>query len=192
MKTAVLISVKPEWCEKIVSGEKTIEIRKTRPKIQPPFKCYIYCTMDGAGQNPKRYIWKKDRTGRLREIYWNGKVVGEFVCEEIDKIRKVGFTENDTRLCRVGEDLQCNSLDYEYVNNRCCLSVSKLEEYAKKGTVYGWHISGLKVYDEPKKLNEITRINKNRKPTPLKTEKPPQSWCYVVDTLEASGRASTS
>lgn len=41
---AVLISIRPKWCEKIISGEKTIEVRKTRPKMDTPFKCYIYCT----------------------------------------------------------------------------------------------------------------------------------------------------
>ena len=41
---AVLISIRPKWCEKIISGEKTIEVRKTRPKLATPFKCHIYCT----------------------------------------------------------------------------------------------------------------------------------------------------
>ena len=41
---AVLISIQPKWVEKIANGEKTIEVRKTRPNLQTPFKCYIYCT----------------------------------------------------------------------------------------------------------------------------------------------------
>lgn len=41
----VLISINPKWCEKIVSGEKTIEVRKSSPK-KVPFKCYIYCTKE--------------------------------------------------------------------------------------------------------------------------------------------------
>ena len=55
---AVLISIRSKWCQKIISGEKTIEVRKTRPKINPPFRCYIY------------------QTGK-------GGVIGEFVCDEI-------------------------------------------------------------------------------------------------------------
>ena len=47
MSKAVLISIRPQWCEKIASGEKTIEVRKTRPKLKTPFKCYIYCTLQG-------------------------------------------------------------------------------------------------------------------------------------------------
>ena len=63
---AVMISIKPEWVEKILSGEKTYEIRKTAPTIKPPFKCYIY------------------KSG-------TGKVVAEFTCKEIDRFCKVGF-----------------------------------------------------------------------------------------------------
>ena len=44
MSKAVMISIRPKWCEKIARGEKTIEVRKTRPKLETPFKCYIYCT----------------------------------------------------------------------------------------------------------------------------------------------------
>lgn len=46
MSKAVLLSIRPKWCEKIVNGEKTIEVRKARPKMKTPFKCYIYCTRD--------------------------------------------------------------------------------------------------------------------------------------------------
>lgn len=45
MSKAVFISIRPKWCERIVSGMKTIEVRKTRPKMNTPFKCYIYCPL---------------------------------------------------------------------------------------------------------------------------------------------------
>ena len=41
---SVLISIQPKWVEKIASGQKTIDVRKSRPKLETPFKCYIYCT----------------------------------------------------------------------------------------------------------------------------------------------------
>lgn len=40
---SVLISIRPQWCEKIASGKKTIEVRKSAPK-EVPFKAYIYET----------------------------------------------------------------------------------------------------------------------------------------------------
>ena len=37
MSKAVMLSIRPKWVEKIASGEKTIEVRKTRPKLETPF-----------------------------------------------------------------------------------------------------------------------------------------------------------
>ena len=66
----VLISIQPKWCELIASGIKTVEVRKTKPKIETPFKCYIYCT--------KQFYRKGD--GYFQGKYC-GKVIGEFVCD---------------------------------------------------------------------------------------------------------------
>ena len=67
MSKAVMISIRPKWCEKIARGEKTIEVRKTRPKkLKNPFKCYIYCTQ-GIDARRLRGSW--------------GKVIGEFTCD---------------------------------------------------------------------------------------------------------------
>lgn len=65
---SVLISIRPEWVEKIVNGEKTIEVRKTAPK-EVPFKAYIYMTK-------------------------NGKVIGEFICDKVERF-SVGSLRSD-------------------------------------------------------------------------------------------------
>lgn len=72
---SVLISIQPKWCELIANGKKTIEIRKTMPKIETPFKCYIYCT--------KKFYKKGD--GYFQGKYC-GKVIGEFVCDKIQNL----------------------------------------------------------------------------------------------------------
>ncbi|MGN0539812.1 MAG: ASCH domain-containing protein [Candidatus Fimenecus sp.] len=46
MSKAVLMSIQPRWCELIANGKKTLEVRKTKPKLSTPFKVYIYCTND--------------------------------------------------------------------------------------------------------------------------------------------------
>lgn len=79
MAKAVLISIRPEWVEKIVGGEKTIEVRKTRPKLETPFKCYIYETQ---GKSDTPWI---DEDGHMI-FRGRGKVVAEFTCTGIDKI----------------------------------------------------------------------------------------------------------
>ena len=51
---AVLISINPLWCELIGNGEKTVEVRKNRPKLKTPFKVFIYCT---KAKTDGEYLW---------------------------------------------------------------------------------------------------------------------------------------
>ena len=90
---AVLISIQPKWCELIASGKKTIEVRKTAPKFDKPFKVYIYETKDkkydGIGVH-----WENGRDF----IHNGGKVIGEFICDDLLAI------ENLKSSFRVKED----------------------------------------------------------------------------------------
>ena len=50
---AVLMSMKPEWWEKILAGEKTLEIRKTHPqneRLEWPVTVLVYVSGTGAVQ----------------------------------------------------------------------------------------------------------------------------------------------
>lgn len=67
MSKSVMLSVRPERCEKICCGEKTIEVRKTRPKLQTPFKCYIYCTVEMAGYDA---LWVLDAQQEKNTRLW--------------------------------------------------------------------------------------------------------------------------
>ena len=162
MSKAVLISIRPEWCEKIMSGQKTIEARKTRPKMNPPFKCYIY------------------KCG-------NGKVIGEFLCDEIININGAGRIPSD-------------------IARPTCLEPAELHQYLGAAVGYGWHISNLKIYDTPRELSEFWRgcpeyselstncwicenvcgdgdetdCNTNGR---LYLRRPPQSWRYVEEEI---------
>ena len=60
MSKAVLISIRPTWCELIANGEKTIEVRKTRPKLDTPFKCYIYCTKDPGNKGSATHFFESE------------------------------------------------------------------------------------------------------------------------------------
>lgn len=199
---AVLISIRPKWVEKIVSGEKTLEVRKTRPKLETPFKCYIYCTntrpflvwgdvfrgdwcteftrLSGYGRAEADSIWD----------VFNGHVAGEFVCDRIDTINPVD------------ESYGIYDADDNFVAQTRLVD-GALWDYGKGVTLYGWHISKLEIYDTPKPLSEFCF------PPELYCEKglcgtcpydqspneygeysfdcewkkpvtcPPQSWCYV-------------
>lgn len=191
MSKAVLISIKPEWFEKIASGEKTIEVRKTRPKLPTPFKCYIYCT---SGYLPCKspigmgYRWCESRT-----------VIGEFTCDAITRVNICGFWDDDGR-------------QLENQIKETCLTPAEVNDYLGTKAGYGWHISDLRIYDTPRDLGEFSpvciykaddgtcptrrvacsfqRFDYNQDGTinivecGRVIERPPQSWCYVEEVAE--------
>lgn len=178
MKSA-LISIQPKWCELIASGKKMVEVRKNFPNLKPPFKVYIYETL-----GKKRYYSQPDP---IPYYEGKGKVIGEFVCNNI-------FTyEPDHSFTPKGA---VNSLRL-----LSCLSASEIWDYSGKGkaTLYGWSISDLVIYDDPKELSEFYKECAGLDNTGMCYEcenavgeecdcavngqlhltRPPQSWCYV-------------
>ena len=187
---AVLMSIQPKWCEKIIAGEKTVEVRKTVPGLKTPFKCYIYCTKDElltkSHCDGKIYVASKKFKTALKKagnITLSGKVIGEFVCDRVNHLN--GYWLN-------GED---------NLKETTCLDDAEIMDYIKyiDKTFSLWHISELKIYDKPKKLKKF------RKPCPYgdlpcwscpscdkdendniiqcfnTVSRPPQSWCYVEE-----------
>lgn len=179
MSKAVLISIRPKWCEKIVNGEKTIEVRKTCPRLNTPFRVYIYCTLP---KYPHEDFIATDYP--KPQFYGGGKVIGEFMCDEIARVNISGFWDEG------GRQLENRIAD-------TCLMPMALCEYAGERVCYGWHISGLKVYDEPKELDAFRRAcahdwycdscamhwenNGTCSNESLRLKRPPQSWCYVQE-----------
>lgn len=175
MSKAVMISIRPKWCEKIARGEKTIEVRKTRPqKLKTPFKCYIYRTK-GTVPHIINDKWVQMEVG--------GTVIGEFTCDRID------------RLTPANEPYGIYDIDDDYVL-QTCLENGALWDYGHGTPLYGWHISDLKIYDKPKELIEFHTWKKCKSCSksgyestaciydencmiPAAITKAPQSWCYV-------------
>lgn len=142
MNKAVLISIQPKWCELIASGRKTIEVRKTKPKIPTPFKCYIYQT---------KRTWIYNVYSQIAD--WQRKVIGEFVCDEIHSILQVGNMNSRQYDYRAvtGDDTLLNDDVFDFA----CISKKDVNTYLKGQKGYGWHISDLKIYDKPKELGEF-------------------------------------
>ena len=188
---SVLISIQPQWCELIASGKKTVEVRKTRPKIETPFKVYIYETKES-----KRRFLDHRFNSEINGISHHtemGKVIGEFVCDEINRIAHCGTCRNDIRLKIVDKNLNYKELSDNYLS-KCKLSYYELDEYSTGSDVYGWNISNLVIYDKPKELSEFKKINREcwyadlgiaKRDCPecqnkgCFVQRPPQSWCYV-------------
>ena len=171
---SVLISTRPKLVEKIASGEKTIEVQKTAPQ-EVPFKCYIYET---KGQ----YV-KFTHGAHTKYGYGRGKVIGEFICNSVDEYHYDycdGVDIDDDTILET-------AIDREDINI-----------YAKGKTLYGWHISDLKIYNNPRELSEFFKpcdrfldcctcrrlVHNKYMSCYNKITRPPLSWCYVEDLGE--------
>lgn len=134
---SIMFSFKPNYIKKIFNAEKKIDIRKIKPNIETPFKCYTYCTKN-KGLND--ILETNYSIGSIKD-YSNGKIVGEFICDDIycyntkatDKcayIRKAsGFTDDEFK---------------EYIND------------CKR--FYVLTISDVIMYNEVKDLNDFRRV----------------------------------
>ena len=176
---SVLISIRPQWCEKIANGDKTIEVRKSRPKLETPFKCYIYCTA------PKKFYKISEHMatsseylhlcngkvtmsdgfeffGRADYKVLNRKVIGEFVCDDIYQY-STGSIDGQT-------------ISREEMQSQSCLTYNELFKYETSAEpkenciylmgLYGWHISALQIYEKPINISDFG------------LKRAPQSWCY--------------
>ena len=200
---SVLISIKPKWCELIALGKKTVEIRKTKPKLKTPFKCYIYCALPPKEELfthgcIREYAHELIRLQDGRIVYDYGmrlccddedrpyskdnflcrKVIGEFVCDEIDVYTKAFFDEQEER----------DTYDIARLIYRSRIKYSDLCAYVGSKDFYAWHISDLVIYDKPRELSQfekprdyIYQSYKRRNSFFKGITRPPQSWCYVEE-----------
>lgn len=189
---SVLISTRPKWVEKICHKigedetgkaiyEKRIEVRKSAPK-EVPFKAYIY-EMQG------QYI-KFIHGAHTKYGYGCGKVIGEFVCDKVEKLE---------------EHIEQGGLYYilsDTFNEQAQLDNWELHDYGKGKTLYGWHISDLKIYDKPRELSEFrksgfmteeewlfnlypnTHCHYEAWAKKFEITRPPQSWMYIEGLRE--------
>lgn len=167
---AVIKSLSPRICEKVVKGDCTILVSKTAPKCKEPFKCYIYATKakkwfrSGIIITSNELLWLSSGKIKMCDGFelWagedhqcvNGKVIGEFIC---DKIIEWQYDKGYQYYVEYPDDctsyfpyLKCHS---EATGLKC----SEIEELGKGKPLYGWHISDLKIYDKPKELRKFRK-----------------------------------
>lgn len=206
---SVLISIQPKWCELIANGKKTVEVRKTKPKLETPFKVYIYCT---KGQHEA--LWKyggqyyyDTQFPNERPNKANGKVIGEFVC---DRIYEIGYDY----FYPCGYEVSKGEISRKELYEKSCLSFNQMDDYLNMELGYAWHISNLVIYDEPRELSEfvvegdclngdckkckwfdggnnynveadcLLPYDFHFKKTVKPLFRPPQSWCYVESEVD--------
>ncbi len=97
MEKAVMLNLSSRECESIAISPiiTTGLLRNSKPNIPTPFKVFVHCSKGGLHifGNDKVYVTDSlkilgpngskdaERTSGLR--LWNGRVIGEFVCNEI-------------------------------------------------------------------------------------------------------------
>ena len=187
MAKSVLLSIRPKWVDKIAKERKTVEIRKSHPSLDVPFKCYIYCT-----KNSGRLI-KGDISTTVDYIAQNGgKVVGEFLCDKIETLIQVGYTGIPGSLGYKIRSPQWEMKDPERLFEAACLNEKEVNDYLNGHIGYGWHISKILIYDKPRELDEFYQPFRNCQDKYCEEEgcdccshgrirRPPQSWCYVEE-----------
>lgn len=118
---AVLLSIKKQWLEKILSGEKTIEVRKTMPwEISYPFVVFCYETKADGGA---------------------GKVTAAFVCRDIDTLDCL------RELPAYAIGTKVTEKTAQFVKDSC-LTANELIAYGNKsGTLYCWNVSDVQSMD---------------------------------------------
>lgn len=210
MKT-ILMSIHPQWCEKIFKGEKTIEICKTCP--EPPFKVAVYCpkgsqylALVSGGGTAQLFVCCNWKTAiPFGGEIGNGKVIGEFIVNE------VGIIPPCTEHGGIHYPLLSRPELGELLT-RACLTNDELYLYGvkKKDGCYGanskvvplsaLHITAPKLYDKPKELyefnkplncgkcrqngfNDMNEICVDCSANSMVT-RAPQSWQYIQDPTE--------
>lgn len=185
---AIMISIKPKWCAKIMNGEKTIEVRKNKALATAIQKLinkngyaeiYVYCSKDR--KHKLEYCDTNDGCWCANDggDYYNGKVAFKFRCYKGEEISwQIGVYELEQQ--RFSDFL-----------DECCLGFCELKNYLNKKNGYAIHISNLEIFDKPKELSEFKipcdfkcpklgccYCHKNTKLT-----KAPQNFCYVEVSL---------
>lgn len=153
MSKNILISIKPQYCNMIFAGEKTLEIRKNKPLCGFPVRVFVYCS-EANTKDPNKVL-ETHSNGKIYRC--NGKVMGEFVCD--------GVVRNNPSIKGEKRDFS-NLAD-------ACLSDDELFAHSGYRALYGWHVSDVTLYDKPKDLSEFCNM------TGKTLKLPPQSWSYV-------------
>lgn len=166
MNKVIILSVQPRWLQKILTGKKTIEIRKSMPKdCELPIDVYLYCTKGKPFLLDLRFL-KEDKhlmydlsikdydtfvsrvDAEIINTILNGKIVAKFTLNKVDKINNCGSC------------FEIANESYAYTNaigNRSCLDFNDMKKYLNDKDGYAWHIDNLEIFDNPMELREFYR-----------------------------------
>jgi len=186
--TQIMLSVRPEWAEKILNGTKTVEIRKSVPK-ELPCEVYIYVTKNKSKfrvgcmefANDDLYILPNQKAYKYgcsveimgcelpysKDNFLNGIVVAKFTLNKADTYYlekplnfEITYRGIDNQIgCEYSKEIKSDLL------KKSCLTFTEMFDYGKKrfdeqqSVIRAWHIDDLVIFDRPKELNEFSSWN---------------------------------
>lgn len=184
MKAGVILTFTPEECIRLENETIQAALRKSRPKIKVPFRCYIYCNREN---NKKDELWCKqqEETHCRKTINYykqNGRIIGEFTCDWISEIHPLLM---DSRHIWDGRDLS-NRVKYtQFISELMFKNVDDILDYTNKSknwTTYCWHIDKIKIYTKPEDLDRFYYYKKTGKIyTKTQFKRVPRSWGYAAE-----------
>lgn len=169
MGKSVLVSIQPQYCELIANAVKPLifskikrlELRKSKPNLDVPFKAYIYETKALFYPQGSKYLFQGQ-----------GKVIGEFVCDYIlGHCEMANADIAEQQGCVKREDI----LNYANGKEVFGWHISNLVIYdkPKELSVFKMGCKGCK--------NKDTYHCKFHCMGEREMKRPPQSWCYVEE-----------
>lgn len=199
MQKSILISIQPQHVFNILTGKKTLELRKTYPKWFAEGWVYIYCTKKwpsltifhevdmGFDVKKGTFYALQDKKQIDNGFYHmnpfdilNGKVVARFWfnIDDVDQLQysplQYVFNSPDKE---VEERLNLKQL---------CLTASQAMDYAgnSKKNIWSWSISKLEVFDKPMELSDFQKEEYAVMPNGVfpayqPITKAPQSWMFT-------------
>lgn len=188
MTKCIILSVKPEYLHKILTGKKTIEIRKSMPKCDLPIDVYLYCTKG------KPYLYES-----VEELWWwndgvlepfgdnygvrlsdfelpekfhnsesrgwnkllNGSIVAKFTLNKVGKF-KVEFLPLLQEMGYINPytlTVFDGIFKTMFLEQNSCLLLEDIYKYNENKNTYAWHIDNLKFFNKPMELREFYRNN---------------------------------
>lgn len=177
-----MIAASPLECFRITNGEQKIIIKKSRPLLETPFVCYIYCKLskqivfhehvgisfDDLYRMPNGEI-KYGYSGELMVCgeeynsnnFLNGKVIGAFICDAIYQI-----SAHKTDQFHGSGFVTCSDFGQYFgsgsklLKDACMNGNEALKYLGDNMTGFAWHISKLMIFDKPKGLSDYFVIDK--------------------------------
>ena len=188
MSKQLLISIQPQHLYNILTGKKTLEIRKQLPK---GFVGWVncYCTKGKPYLTSfcGRFNLFDKITDNFKFAMLNGSIPCRFWFDEYEEIKYEvilpnGYENHD------GEWIDNSAYGYwlsDYITEKSMLNDDEFEDYGNGKNLYAMHIKKLEIFDKPKALSEFRNTGRYKlngvqlKSVWKEVTHAPQSYMYV-------------